>query len=132
MKKCDKCFISKDLSEFNKSPSHKLKTFPYCKSCKKEYDRLRYEKKTNSINKERQTIKSELDEIIRNKKKGQCTYCAENNSICMSLCCFNSNTGNELHKYYINCDKDNFIKNQEYLKRLCHNCQAKQKASSVF
>lgn len=40
MKKCSKCSLEKDISEFQKAKVFKDGLFRWCKSCKKEYDQI--------------------------------------------------------------------------------------------
>lgn len=76
MKKCRKCKIEKDKSEFFKSDKAKDKCSPYCKSCKAESDREYYrfnrEKILQKVKERAASLKEELAEyhkVYRGKNR---------------------------------------------------------------
>lgn len=82
MKKCNRCHILKEDSEFAYRNKAKDKLQPYCKECKKEIDRERYLNNTNNRRdkiknrqkKTQQSLKKYLNDI---KKHSKCAICGE-------------------------------------------------------
>lgn len=71
MKKCTKCKIEKELSEFNKDKSRKDGLQPRCKSCVKQYNKQYYNQNADYFKR----YKLENSDSIREHYK---QYCLEN------------------------------------------------------
>lgn len=85
MKKCNKCNIEKEHSEFNKKSASKDGLQNFCRKCDNAAQKQRYKK-----DKQYYIDKSKIQRIIlRNyvntlKEEG-CMYCAEDDIVCMDF-----------------------------------------------
>tara|TARA_R110002167_G_scaffold276508_1_gene482469 strand:+ start:293 stop:1003 length:711 start_codon:yes stop_codon:yes gene_type:complete len=125
MKKCTKCKVEKELTEFYKHNSNKDGFNNQCKSCIKEYDK-KYKKATQEQRKEwRQANKEKINEKRKeyyqaNKEKEKEYYQANKEKI------------KEQRKEYRKANKEQSKKyykaNKEYYKEYCKEYQKERRA----
>ena len=69
MKKCTKCKIEKELTEFNKKKEAKDGLIGYCKSCLKEYSKKHYQANKERIKEYQKANKERIKEYSKEYKK---------------------------------------------------------------
>lgn len=128
-KRCNKCKKKKPYSEFHKRNTRCADGLqPYCKSCKKEKDKLRYNTPTGvfkvSIRDRRNIIYAKIYAILL---QSGCTKCDEKNPACLTFHHRDSTT----KEFGISTAKSNWdkvLKEIEKCDILCFNCHMKETA----
>jgi hypothetical protein len=76
MKRCNRCYVEKELIDFYKNNANIDKLHNACKECEKEKSRLRRPKKKEKIVYKSCSICAVVfDDITKHGTKGKCTYC---------------------------------------------------------
>lgn len=85
MKKCPKCSITKESSEFNKSKRNHDGLHSYCRDCHKQHYRDNAEQHKKRVKNRNARIRKELQDILLEYLESGCVDCGQKNIIVLEF-----------------------------------------------
>ena len=127
MKRCSKCHIWKDESEFTKNKSKKDGLSPLCKLCKREDNRKNYPKYKDYIVKSNYKRRKKLkEEFQKFKLTLKCELCPENHPAALDFHHMDpSEKEGNIAQFFLNVSKKRFLEEIAKCRVLCSNCHRK-------
>lgn len=127
-KNCGKCKQDKDESEFSKKKSKIDGLQPWCKVCKKEYDRIWYSKRENkdkqntSNRRNRKKYRQQLNDL---KAEQGCKNCPESDPCCLDFHHHNDDKVSEVSTILAGTSFSKALEEANKCVVLCANCHRK-------
>lgn len=128
MKKCFKCGIIKNISEFNKHSKRKDGLQSSCRECNGKYLEKHYkDNKQYYYNKTKEYKQININWLIKIKENLKCSKCGESHIACLDFHHLDP-AGKEYgisHMAYSGMSKESILKEIEKCIILCSNCHRK-------
>ena len=81
---CKRCNLEKSLNCFHKNKCRKSQTQTYCKDCRKEYDKVYFQKNKSKRMEQTEKRRLKILDMVR-KLKTACTKCGQNHPACLDF-----------------------------------------------